>query len=188
MAISGGESTLNRRWLVEYVKDLKRLNPDPDARIHVDTNATILTRDYIDELVKAGMTDIGPDLKGYYPEAFMRITGIEDKGLAERYLNTAWDAVRYLIENYKDRVFIGVGIPYNRKLISAQEIGLMGDKLYEIDHEVQVCVLDYRPEFKRLDLIKPGYEEMVEIYRILKEKGLKTVICQTEYGHIGPEL
>jgi len=45
----------------------------------VDTNATILTRDYIDELVEAGVTDIGPDLKGCYPETFMRITGIEDK-------------------------------------------------------------------------------------------------------------
>ena len=188
MAISGGESTLNRRWLVGYVKELKRLNPDSKARIHVDTNATILTRDYIDELVEAGMTDIGPDLKGYYPETFMRITAIEDKGLAERYLNTAWDAAQYLIDRYKERVFIGIGIPYNKELISVQEIGLMGERLYEIDHEVQVCVLDYRPEFKRLGLIKPGYEEMVEIHKILREKRLTTVICQTEYGHIGPEL
>ena len=188
MAISGGESTLNRRWLVEYVRELKSLNPDPNARIHVDTNASILTRDYIDELVGAGMTDIGPDLKGYYPETFMRITAIEDRGLAQRYLNTAWDAARYLIKGYKDRVFVGIGIPYNKELISVQEIGLMGEKLHEIDHEVQVCVLDYRPEFRRRDLIKPGYEEMVEIHRVLKEKGLTTVICQTGYGHIGPEL
>jgi len=68
------------------------------------------------------------------------------------------------------------------------EVRLIGEKLYEIDPEIQVCVLDYRPEFKRLGLIKPGYEEMVEIYKTLKEKGLKTVICQTEYGHLGPEL
>ena len=64
MAISGGESTLNRRWLVQYVQELKALNPDENARIHVDTNASILTEDYIDELVEAGMTDVGPDLKG----------------------------------------------------------------------------------------------------------------------------
>jgi len=188
MAISGGECTLNRRWLVEYLRELKKLNQYPDARIHIDTNASILTRDYIDELIEAGMTDIGPDLKGYYPETFMRITGIEDKGLAEKYLNTSWDALRYLVNRYKDRVFIGIGIPYNKALISAEEIGLMGEKLYEIDPEIQVCVLDYRPEFKRLDLIKPNYEEMVGIHKILKGKGLKTVICQTEYGHIGPEL
>jgi len=188
MAISGGESTLNRRWLAEYVTELKRLNPDPNARIHVDTNTTILTKDYIDKLVESGMTDIGPDLKGYYPETFMRITGIENKAMAERYLNTAWDAVRYLIERYKDRVFTGVGIPYNKELIPPQEIELIGERLYEIDPEIQVCVLDYRPEFKRLDLVKPNYYEMVKIHKILTNKGLETVMCQTEYGHIGPEI
>ena len=173
---------------MEYVAELKRLNPDPNARIHVDTNTTILTRDYIDELIAAGVTDIGPDLKGYCPETFMRITAIEDKSLAERYLNTAWDAVRYLIEKYKNSVFTGVGIPYNKKLIPPQEIELIGERLHEIDPEVQVCVLDYRPEFKRLDLVKPSFNEMLEIHKILTNKGLKTVLCQTEYGHIGPEL
>ena len=59
MAISGGESTLNRTWLIEFVRALKNLNPDSDARIHVDTNGSILTKDYIDELIGAGMTDIG---------------------------------------------------------------------------------------------------------------------------------
>ena len=63
MAISGGESTLNYRWLIAYLKNLKKLNPDKDARFHVDTNAVILTKEYIDRLVEAGMTDIGPDIK-----------------------------------------------------------------------------------------------------------------------------
>jgi pyruvate formate lyase activating enzyme len=111
MAISGGESTLNRGWLVECLREVKRLNLDPHARIHVDTNASIVTRDYVDDLVEAGMTDIGPDLKGYYPETFTRITGIEDRTLAERYFNAAWDAAQYLIESYKERVFMGIGIP-----------------------------------------------------------------------------
>jgi pyruvate formate lyase activating enzyme len=186
MAISGGESTLNRKWLLEYIKELKKLNSDANARIHVDTNGSILTKDYIDELVEAGMTDVGADLKGFHLESFIRITGIRDKELAEIYHRTAWEAVRYLIKSYKERVFTGVGIPYNRKLISIQEIGMMGEKLHQIDPELQVCVLDYRPEFKRQDLIKPSYKEMVEIHRVLSGRGLKTVICQTEYGHIGP--
>ena len=62
----------------------------------------------------------------------------------------------------------------------------MGEKLYEIDSEIQVCVLDYRPEFKRLDLLRPTYTEMLEIHKILRGKSLKTVICQTERGHVGP--
>ena len=55
MAISGGECTLNRRWLVSYIKELKSLNRDREARFHVDTNGSLLTKDYIDELVEAGM-------------------------------------------------------------------------------------------------------------------------------------
>jgi pyruvate formate lyase activating enzyme len=188
MAISGGESTLNRRWLVQYVRELKTLNSDENARIHVDTNGSILTEDYIDELVEAGMTDVGPDLKGCQVETFVRITGVEDPVLAERYQETAWEAVRHLLQKYKEQVFTGVGIPYNKELISLEEVGEMGEKLSDIDPEVQVCVLDYRPEFKRLNLIKPGYKEMLEVHKMLSGKGLKTVLCQTERGHIGPEL
>ncbi len=63
MAISGGESTLNRRWLLGFLRDLKNLNRDERARIHVDTNAAVLTPGYIDELVIAGTTDVGADVK-----------------------------------------------------------------------------------------------------------------------------
>jgi pyruvate formate lyase activating enzyme len=188
MAISGGESTLNKCWLLEYIRELHELNRDANARIHVDTNGSILTRDYIDELVEAGMTDVGPDLKGLHLESFMRITGMEDRVLAEKYHHTAWEAVRYLTEKYRDKVFTGVGIPYNRKLISVQEIEMMGDRLSKIDPELQVCVLDYRPEFKKKNLVKPSYDEMVEIHKVLVGKGLKTVVCQTKYGHIGPRV
>jgi len=187
MAISGGESTLNRKWLLQYIKQLKALNRDKNARIHVDTNGSILTPDYIDELVDAGMTDVGPDLKGCRLQTFVRLTGVADRPLAQRYQDTAWEAVKYLRERYRDKVFTGVGIPYNRSLVSLQEIREMGEKLCEIDADLQVCVLDYRPEFKRPDLSRPGYREMLEVYRILTATGLKTVLCQTERGHIGPE-
>jgi len=186
MAISGGESTLNRKWLVEYIKELKKLNPDKKARFHVDTNATILTKDYIDELVEAGMTDIGPDLKGIRLKTFMKITGIKDEALARKYHQTSLNAIKYLVENYKDKVFIGIGIPYNKDLISLEEIYEIGHEIYKIDPEVQVCVLDYRPEFRRMDLKRPTYKEMVNVWNVLKGIGLKTVICQTELGHIGP--
>jgi len=186
MAISGGECTLNRPWLVRYIRELKRLNPDAKARFHVDTNASILTKDYIDELVEAGMTDIGIDLKGLRVETFMRITGVEDRELAEIYLQTAWDAFKYLADKYKDRVFIGIGIPYNKELISIEEVSRIGDEIFKIDPEVQVCVLDYRPEFRRRDIVKPTFFEMTRVWDALHRSGLKTVICQTERGHIGP--
>jgi pyruvate formate lyase activating enzyme len=186
MAISGGESTLNRRWLLSYIKALKELNQDSDARIHVDTNATILTRDYIDDLVDAGMTDIGPDLKGLKVETFMKITGIKEKELAEKYLRTSWDAFRYLVDNYKERLFIGIGIPYNKMLISMDEIVKIGEEIMKIDDSVQVCILDYRPEFRNVTIPRPSYAEMLDVWKALKDVGLKTVICQTPRGHIGP--
>ncbi len=186
MAISGGESTLNRKWLLSYVKTLKELNQDSDVRIHIDTNATILTRDYIDELVDVGMTDIGPDLKGLKVETFMRITGIKDRELAEKYLKTSWDAFRYLVDNYKERLFIGVGIPYNKALISMDEMIMIGERVAKIDESVQICVLDYRPEFRNVTISRPSYTEMLNVWKTLKGIGLKTVICQTSLGYIGP--
>ncbi len=185
MAISGGESTLNRSWLVQYIRELKGLNPDAKARFHVDTNASILTEDYIDELVDAGMTDIGPDLKGMRLETFMRITGLEDKEVAVKYQKTSWMAVKYLIDEYKDQIFIGIGIPYNRELISLEEVAEIGNSIFKMDAEVQVCVLDYRPEF-RSRISRPRYHEMVEAWNALKGTGLRTVICQTSHGIIGP--
>ncbi len=30
------------------------------------------------------------------------------------------------------------------------------------------------------------YDEIVEVHNVLKDTGLKTVICQADRGHIGP--
>jgi pyruvate formate lyase activating enzyme len=167
---------------------LKKKNPDKNARFHVDTNGSILTSDYLDELVEAGMTDIGIDLKSLELDTFSHITGVKNKELAKKYLETAWNAVKYLMDNYPEKVFLGVGIPYNKDLISLDEIQKMGDKIRNIDENVQVCVLDYRPAFRRSYIQRPEYDEMVNVWRILSGTGLKTVICQTAKGHIGPEL
>jgi len=186
MAISGGECTLNRKWLIEYLRELKKLNPDKEARFHVDTNGSLLTPDYIDELIGAGMTDIGIDLKGLKIETFLRITGLKDEKLASEYKERAWRAVKYIIENHRGEVFLGIGIPYNQKLISFEEIEEMGKEIFKIDPEVQVCPLDYRPEFRGREISRPTFSEMKNLYQILKEIGLKTVICQTTFGYIGP--
>jgi pyruvate formate lyase activating enzyme len=187
MAISGGECTLNKKWLIQYLKELKKHNPDKNARLHVDTNGSILTPDYLDELVEAGMTDIGIDIKSLELDTFQHITGVMNKELAKKYLDTAWSAVKYLIDNH-EKVFVGIGIPYNKDLISLEEIERMGERIRGADEEVQVCVLDYRPAFRRMQMQRPEYEEMVDVWKILTGTGLKTVICQTVKGHIGPVL
>lgn len=187
IAISGGESTLNRPWLIQLVAELRRLNPDPDARIHIDTNAVMLTPDYLDELVARGMTDIGPDTKGLELETFSCITGITNPELAEKLHRTEWGAIKHLVTQYFDEIFIGIGIPYNFELISLEEIQRIGETLASWEPDVQVCVLDYRPEFRASQLIRPTFDEMVNVKRILEQAGLTAVICQTTRGHIGPE-
>jgi len=185
MTISGGESTLNRPWLTQFIMELKKLNPDANARFHVDTNGSLLTHDYIDELVEAGMTDIGVDLKALEIETFMRITGISDRRLSDKYKETAWQAVAYLVHKYAERVFTGVGIPYNRSLVSESEVQRMGERLLTIAPSVQVTILNYRPEF-RSSIVLPTDSEMVKIRHMLQDLGLKTVLAQTTMGHIGP--
>lgn len=183
IAYSGGESTLNREFLVQSLKETRKLCPG--ARLHVDTNGALLTPDYINELVDAGMTDIGIDLKAAALDTFMRIAGV-DEALGEYCGNNAWDAVRYLTDNYKEKVFLGIGIPYNRQLISLDEVQVMGDAIAAIDPDVQVCVLDYRPAFRRQDLLRPGRTEMLSVKKVLNAAGLRTVIAQVPGGHLGP--
>ncbi|MGB2853647.1 MAG: radical SAM protein, partial [Dehalococcoidia bacterium] len=107
--LSGGEITINRPWLIQLLKELRRLNPEPETRLHISTNGSLLTEDYIDELIDAGLTDFGIDLKGLHIETFMRITGLRNKELAQRCKGNAWNAVDYIVHHYHDKVFIGVG-------------------------------------------------------------------------------
>jgi len=186
MAISGGECTLNRRWLLNYLQALKRLNRDEKARLHVDTNAVVLTADYIDALYQAGATDIGADVKGLDLETFVRISGLKDRELATNLLRTEWQAVKYLIDEYSDKLFVGIGIPYNETLISLEEIRRIGDRIASWSPEIQVSALDYRPAFRSRDIRKPLHTEMRVVKRVLEESGLRCVICQTELGMIGP--
>ena len=75
---------------------LRKLNPDKEARLHVDTHGTLLTNEYVDELFQAGMTDVGIDIKAIDVKTCCRITGIEDQEKASLYLRTSWEAVRYI--------------------------------------------------------------------------------------------
>ena len=186
LAVSGGEPTLNKHWLIQYFKELRKLNPDRKARLHLDSNGTLLTHGYIDDLVEAGCNNIGVEPKGVHVDTFMEITGIKDKELAERYLKTSWEAAKYLIDEYEDKVYVGIGVPYNPAFITLEEVVEIGEKIASIDPSVQVCVLDYFPTFRRTDIKRPTYSEMLKIKNILNDSGLSCVIVQTEFGHIGP--
>jgi pyruvate formate lyase activating enzyme len=73
----------------------------------------------------------------------------------------------------------------NKALISREEILEIGGRIAGISETVQVCVLDYRPAFRRA-LEQPAAGEMKEIKELLNGTGLRNVIAQTASGHIGP--
>mgnify|MGYP000035212936 CR=1 FL=1 len=185
VAVSGGEPTINRRWLVEFFKEVtKRVSPN--IRRHLDSNGTVLTPDYIDELVEAGCNNFGIEPKCAKVETYMKITGIRDREQALRYLETSWKAIEYVYEHYGDKVYLGVGLIYNSKLVTLDEIAEAGRRIASIDKRIQVTVLDYFPIFRRRDITRPTVNEMLKVKEVLESQGLENVIVQTSIGHIGP--
>ncbi|MCX8209251.1 MAG: radical SAM protein [Sulfolobales archaeon] len=185
VAISGGEPTINRRWLVEFFSELSKL-VKPKVRKHLDSNGTILTPDYVDELVEAGCNNIGIEPKCARVSSYMKITGISDPDLASQYLETAWRAAEYVWEHYSDRMYLGIGLVYNADLVSLEEVAEAGERIASIDRRIQVTVLDYFPAFKRRSIKRPTVREMLMVKKMLEDVGLETVVVQTSRGHIGP--
>lgn len=185
IAVSGGEPSINRNWIVEFFREVSR-RLKPKTRKHLDSNGTILTPDYIDELVESGCNNIGVEPKCSRVETYMKITGITNRDIAYNYIETSWKAIEYIYEKYSDQVYLGIGLIYNSDLITLEEISEAGEKIYKINPEIQVTVLDYFPAFKRRSLKRPTLEEMLIVKKTLEDRGLKTVIVQTKHGHIGP--
>lgn len=100
-------------------------------------------------------------------------------------------ACRHLVNHHRGRIFLGIGIPYSSDVISLEEVHRMGTEIASMDSELQFCLLDYRPEFRRrhidgFGIWQPDCREMAEAADVLREAGLKMVIAQTIFGHIGP--
>lgn len=182
LGISGGEPTLNRRWLVEFIKICKSKNKD--IRIQVDTNASILTKDYIDELYEAGMTDISPDIKALELDTYMKISGINNKDLAELYLRNSWQALEYIVEKYAGKLYYIAAIPYHSEFMSGEELSAIGKKLYRLDKNLEVNLVEYQPAFRAREAIDLTEEEILEMKSVLNKAGLERVWCQT--GEIVP--
>ena len=184
VAVSGGEPTLNKKWLLRFFQELRKLNPD--RRPHLDSNGTILTREYVDELVESGCNNIGVEPKACRVETYMMITGLKDYDLAREYLENSWNILKYLVDQYSEKVYVGAGFAYNREWMTLEELEEIGDRIASIDQSLQVTVLDYFPSFRRRWLKRPTVNEMLRVKQILEGKGLRTVIVQTSIGHLGP--
>ena len=176
VGISGGEPTLNRRWLIETVRQLRKT--DPDIRIQLDTNASILSSDYIDELVQTGATDISPDLKASRLDTFVKVCGITSQEIAAQYLDTSWKAVHYINAEYKDMVFMAVSVPCHPRTHSINELEDTARRLASIDPEIPVTLIEYQPAFRLRDWPFVSKKGMEQIRQIFSSAGLQKVIVQ----------
>jgi pyruvate formate lyase activating enzyme len=180
LGISGGEPTLNRRWLVEFIdKFSSKYNTERKISIQVDTNATILTPDYIDELYEAGMTDISPDIKALDLDTYIKVSGIKDRKLAETYLENSWRAMEHIAKEYKGKLYYIAAIPYHPEFMSKEELGRIGKKLFDLDKDLHVNLVEYQPAFRARNLKGVPMEEIMEAKSILNEAGLERVWCQS---------
>lgn len=176
VAVSGGEPTLNRRWLVDFVRGVTQEHQG--IRLQVDTNGSLLTVDYIDELCEAGMTDISIDIKAARLNTFMGIAGITDRKQASGYLETSWRAVEYIASQCRDKLYFVVGIPYHPQFISLEEIYEIGKKLSSVDDHMDVNLIEYQPAFRMAGEAEVPMEELDAVRAVLNNAGLKRVWLQ----------
>lgn len=180
VGISGGEPTLNRRWLIETVLELKKTMPD--ICIQLDTNASLLTADYIDELVESGVTHISPDIKALYVDTFMKLCGVGSEEEAERYLETSWDAVRYIHDKYDGKVSMAVSFPYFPTVHTLEEIKGMAKALAKIDKDIPVTLIEYQPAFRLRDMEFIDKDDMKAALESIRSEGLRRVALQGGSG------
>lgn len=180
IGISGGEPTLNRRWLVETVREIRLAAPQ--SRIQLDTNASRLTPDFFDELVEAGMTDFSPDFKASRLETFSRISGIADTDEAQRYMQTAWTAIRHAHLNHADSVFMVVNIPCHPLIHTKSELQEMAAALAGLGPEIPVSLTELQPAFRLRHYPHLNRQTMETAAGFLEEKGLKRIIIQGGEG------
>lgn len=176
IGISGGEPTLNRGWLIETIERLAALAGK--ARIQLDTNASLLTPEYIDQLVTAGVTDISPDIKARHIDAFMKISGLTSRQKAGVYLKNSWDAIHYLHTAHSDNVFMAVSFPCHPRIHSRAELYAMGHALAAINPEIPVTLIEYQPAFRARNWPRLTQDAMNQAREIVQSAGLRRIIVQ----------
>lgn len=177
IGISGGEATLNRRWLADFIRQLSVTVPH-NVRIQLDTNAALLDKDYVDELIDAGITDISPDIKGVSADSFQKLTGLADQSTARLYMDNAWQTLKYILDQCEEKLFTVVGIPFHKELMTYEELYKIGRKLASINHTAPVNLIEYQAAFRQRDLSAVSPEETEKSLRVLRDAGLINVLCQ----------
>lgn len=143
-----------------YIKTFKLLKKEAsDVWIHIETNGYGLTPKNLELLCEAGLDSIWLDLKAYHEDVYRYLCGTTNKWILE---------LPALIHDMG--LVLEIVILYIPTLVEVEQIELMGRLVAGVDRDIPVMLLAFFPQHRLSMLSTPTVEEMVNAYRVLKEK------------------
>ncbi|RKY88455.1 hypothetical protein DRQ09_02805 [candidate division KSB1 bacterium] len=158
---TGGEPTCSLPWIekvVEYARNI-----EPDVKVNFDTNG-FMTENSLKRILKF-TTSITYDIKAFSEKTFKELTGA--------FVEPVLRNIRYILQNAKDKLWeIRVlAIPG----IHEKEITPLASFLSEIEPEIPVNFLSFRPEFLMEDYRGATQKFLTWCVKEARKNGLKNV-------------
>jgi pyruvate formate lyase activating enzyme len=153
--ITGGESTLNRDFLLELVSKLDF------GDVVIESNGFLLDEEYVDELVKAGLKEVMLDLKACNEDLHEWYTGFSNRPVLR--------SVRVTHERTK----LIVKTVYMPGIVDESEVENIARFISRVDPGIEYRINDFKPQ-KGLSRT-PTDQEMEKAYSVAK-KHLNNVI------------
>ena len=160
--ITGGEPTLNKHYLVDLVSHLKEFV----GWVVLDTNGYFLDDAYLDELIKAGLSEVMFDLKAY------------DEKLHEWYTGHSNKRILANIKNAYGKIKLVVNTVYIPRLVDESEIEKIAKFLAEIDEkgEIDYRINRFRAELSHEKISRNPYPEEIERAYLIVAKYMKNSV------------
>ena len=154
--ITGGEPTLNRNYLIDLVS---KLNFSDD--IIIETNGYFLNEEYVNELIKAGLSEIMLDLKAY------------DEGLHKWYTGFSNHPILENVGKIHEKINLIIKTVYIPGIIDEAEIENIARFISNLDPEIEYRINDFKAS-KGISR-NPSHWEIENAYSTVKKHHLKNV-------------
>ena len=160
--ITGGEPTLNKRYLLDLVSQLKEFV----GWIVLDTNGYFLDDAYLKELIEAGLTEVTFDLK------------VWDEKLHEWYTGHSNKKILANIRNAYGKIKLVVNTVYIPGIADDPEIEQIAKFLSEIDDkgEIDYRINRFRAELSHEKISRNPYPEEIERAYLIVAKYMKNSV------------
>ena len=162
VVITGGEPTLNRRYLTDLVAHLKEFV----GWIVLDTNGYFLDDMYLQELIEAGVTEVIFDLKAWDEKLHVWYTGYSNRRILEN------------IRNAYGQVKLVVNTVYIPGIVDDCEIENIAKFLSEIEDEEEIDyrINSFRAELSHEKIARNPYPEEIERAYLIVARYMKSPV------------